>query len=98
MNAGPALPWSGSLYISFDCKLMRNFIVVHHDKNFQVIGTGAVYVVDGSHISFSGLSDHHPEGVLSLYGVQLHVLAASDKYDLQRRCPVLSAARKQAQA
>jgi cyanophycinase len=73
-------------------------IVVHHGKNFQVIGTGAVYVVDGSHISFSGLSDHHPEGVLSLYGVQLHVLAAGDKFDLQRRCPVLSAARKQTQA
>lgn len=73
-------------------------VVVHHSKNFHVIGTGAVYVVDGSHISFSGLSDHHPEGVLSLYGVQLHVLAAGDKFDLQKRCPVLSAARKQAQA
>jgi len=73
-------------------------IVVHQGKNFQVIGTGAVYVVDGSHISFSGLSDHHPEGVLSLYGVRLHVLAAGDKFDLQRRCPVLSAARKQARA
>lgn len=73
-------------------------IVVHQSKTFQVVGTGAVYVVDGAHISFSGLSDHHPEGVLSLYGVQLHVLAAGDVYDLQRRCPVLSAERQQAQA
>ena len=25
-------------------------IVVHHGKTFQIIGMGAVYVVDGSHI------------------------------------------------
>ena len=71
-------------------------IVVRHGTTFQVIGTGAVYVVDGAHISFSSLSDRCPEGVLSLYGVQLHVLAAGDVYDLQRRCPVLSTKRKQA--
>jgi cyanophycinase len=71
-------------------------IVVRHGTTFQVIGTGAVYVVDGAHISFSSLSDRCPEGVLSLYGVQLHVLAAGDVYDLQRRCPVLSTERQQA--
>jgi cyanophycinase len=57
-------------------------IMVPHGKHFQVMGTEAVYVVDGSSISFSSLSDRQPEGVLSLYGVQLHVLAAGDKFDL----------------
>lgn len=62
-------------------------IVVQNDS-FRVIGSGAVYVVDGTQISYSSLSEHNPEGVVSIDGVTLHVLGASDRYDLPRRRPI----------
>ena len=65
-------------------------------KNFQVLGTGAVYVVDGAGSPFASLSDQQPEGSLRLSNVQLHVLAEGDRYALQHRRPVLTQARQPA--
>ena len=56
-------------------------IMVRRNK-LHVLGTGAVYVVDGTGITFSSLSDQHPVGILSLHNVQLHVLAEGDRYAL----------------
>ena len=64
--------------------------MVRRGKTLQVMGSGAVYIVDGSSIAFSSLSEGHPEGIMSIYGVTLHVLAHRDRYDLEQRCPVLS--------
>lgn len=36
----------------------------------QVIGTGAVYVIDGTDISFSSLADDQPEGIVSIYAIK----------------------------
>src|SRR5437763_12678180 len=49
-------------------------VVVGRDGCMRVIGGGAVYVFDGTGISYSSLSDSHPEGILSIYNVKLHVL------------------------
>ena len=65
-------------------------IVVQRGKTLQVMGSGAVYICDGSSITFSSLSEGRPEGIMSIYGVTLHVLAHGDRYDLEKRCPVLS--------
>ncbi|HEX8523165.1 MAG TPA: cyanophycinase [Tepidisphaeraceae bacterium] len=54
-------------------------------KRFRVIGDGAVYVVDGTHISYSSLSDRNAEGVLTICNVILNVLGAQDEYDLSKR-------------
>jgi cyanophycinase len=54
---------------------------------FTVLGTGAVYVVDGSLISYSSLSEEQPEGVASIFGVKMHVLAEGDSFDFEQRRP-----------
>jgi cyanophycinase len=61
-------------------------IVVGPDRVFQVIGSGAIYVMDGTHISFSSLSER-PEGKASVFDIRLHVLAAGDRYELQTKEP-----------
>jgi cyanophycinase len=67
-------------------------IVVERGETFQVLGSGAVYVVDGSEISYSSLSDKNPEGIVCMYDVKLHVMGAGEKYDLAHRRPLPSKA------
>jgi cyanophycinase len=64
-------------------------ILVESNKHFYVVGEGAVYVVDGSPISYSSLSESQPEGVITLHDVKLHVLGRDDCFDLVERRPVL---------
>ena len=66
-------------------------IVVEQEAAFRVIGSGAVYVVDGCDVSYSTLSDQHPDGILSIFDVRLHVLGHDDCFDLAHRRPVLPA-------
>src|SRR3954447_20836755 len=41
-------------------------IDVEQEERFGVLGSGAVYVVDGTGVSYSSLSERHPEGILSI--------------------------------
>jgi cyanophycinase len=65
-------------------------ILVEDEKHFYVVGKGAVYVVDGSPISYSSLSEQRPEGVITMHDVKLHVLSNEDCFDLVERHPVIS--------
>jgi cyanophycinase len=58
---------------------------------FHVVGSGAVYVVDGTDISFSSLAERHPEGVVTVHDVRLHVLGEGQAFDLNTRKPVVRA-------
>jgi cyanophycinase len=60
--------------------------VVEGDE-FHVIGSGAVYVVDGEHVSHSNLAEARPERVLSMHDVRVHVLGTGDRFDLKQRRP-----------
>jgi cyanophycinase len=62
-------------------------IVVEHRTRFSVLGSGAIYVADGQDISYSSLSEHDREGVLSVHSVRLHVLAQGARFDLETRQP-----------
>jgi cyanophycinase len=64
-------------------------IVVEDGTSFRVIGSGAVYVVDGAGVSWSSLSEKNPEGILCIYDIKLHVLGSSATYDLIARQPVI---------
>lgn len=66
-------------------------IIVTRGTSFQVIGEGAVYVVDGSTVSYSSVSEKSPEGIISLFDVRMHVLGDGDCFDLDKREPILSA-------
>jgi cyanophycinase len=63
--------------------------VVEGDE-FYVIGSGAVYVVDGEHVSHSNVAEARPERVLSMHDVRVHVLGTGDRFDLKRRKPIPS--------
>ncbi|HEX8641496.1 MAG TPA: cyanophycinase [Allosphingosinicella sp.] len=61
--------------------------IVEGDE-FEVIGSGAVYVVDGSGVSHCNLAEAEQERALSMHGVTVHVLAAGDRFDLRSRRPI----------
>ena len=61
---------------------------VLEDDRFTVIGSGAVYVVDGTHCTHSNLAEAEPERVLSMHDIRVHVLAAGDAFDMKERKPV----------
>ncbi|UBV44942.1 cyanophycinase (plasmid) [Deinococcus taeanensis] len=61
--------------------------IVMRGEQFRVIGSGGVYVVDGSAITHSNVAEASTEEILSLHGVHLHVLSAGDTFDLKRRRP-----------
>jgi cyanophycinase len=62
-------------------------IIVEYGKHLRVLGSGAVYVVDGSGITYSSLSEKYPEGIISIHDVKLHVLGEDDCFDLVNRRP-----------
>jgi cyanophycinase len=70
-------------------------IVVEGDS-FEVIGQGAVLVLDGANVSFSSLSGESRHGITSLFGVTLHTLSEGDRFDLAARQPDLEQARQNA--
>ena len=63
--------------------------IVEGDE-FEVIGSGAVYVVDGSSVTHCNLAEAEPDRVLSMHGVTVHVLGTGDRFDLGARRPIPS--------
>jgi len=61
--------------------------VVVQGRQFEVIGSGAVYVVDGASVTHSNIAEAEPAKALSMYDVRLHVLSAGDRFDLSKRRP-----------
>jgi cyanophycinase len=53
-----------------------------------VIGSGAVYVVDGTGVTYSNLAEERPDNVLSMHDVRVHVLGSGNRFDLARRKPL----------
>jgi len=54
---------------------------------FDVLGAGAVYIVDGAEVTRSNISEASPEKTLSMHDVRLHVLSEGDRFDLGARAP-----------
>jgi cyanophycinase len=61
--------------------------IVEGDQ-FRVLGSGAVYVVDGATVSYCNLAEAEPDKVLSMHGVTVHVLGTGDRFDLGVRRPL----------
>lgn len=62
-------------------------IVVERGNGFYVLGSGAVYVIDGSHVTYSNIAEEDPHKTLSIYDVKVHVLSQGDRFDLINRKP-----------
>lgn len=65
---------------------------IEGEQGFQVLGAGAVYVIDGRELTYSNISGEVPERTLSVFNVGLHVLSQHDQFDLTTRQPVLVSA------
>ncbi|HEY0627537.1 MAG TPA: cyanophycinase [Allosphingosinicella sp.] len=57
------------------------------DDHLRVIGDGAVYVVDGTGVSYSNVAEAKCDITLSMHDVKVHVLAEGDSFDLRERRP-----------
>jgi cyanophycinase len=55
---------------------------------FKVIGSGAVYVVDGTDVSYCNVAEARSESALSMHDVRVHVLSDGDSFDLKARKPL----------
>ncbi|MDP4087894.1 MAG: cyanophycinase [Bacillota bacterium] len=62
-------------------------IMVDRKGTFQVVGSGAVYVLDGSTISRTNVSEQFQNEILSIFNVRMHVLKSGDRFDLNLRTP-----------
>ncbi len=61
--------------------------IVVEDHRFEVLGSGAVYIVDGSGVTHSNIAEAAPQRTLSMYAVRVHVLSRGDRFDLESRRP-----------
>jgi cyanophycinase len=61
-------------------------IVVDGQRRFTVHGSGAVYVIDGTKLSYTDVAEDAGNSA-SMYGLTLHVLSTFDTFDLQSRTP-----------
>lgn len=52
-----------------------------------VIGSGAVYIIDGRQVTYSNSADNSGDA-MSLFGVTVHVLSRGDRYNLAERRPL----------
>lgn len=65
--------------------------IVVSGRHFDVLGCGAVYVIDGADITQSNIAEegeNENKRTLSMHGVRLHVLSDGDSFDLDTRRPV----------
>ncbi|OZC02038.1 cyanophycinase [Rubricoccus marinus] len=55
------------------------------DGSFEVVGSGAVTVVDPTGLTYSSMDSAAPKEPVSLIGLQLHLLAEGARYDVETR-------------
>ena len=64
-------------------------IVVYPDETFEVIGSNAVTILDGVHLSHTNVSESYPDDILALTDVTLHILPHGYEFDIRNRVPIL---------
>jgi len=62
-------------------------IVVERGNAFYVLGSGAVYVIDGSEVSYSNVAEEDLKKTLSIYDMKVHMLSQGDRFDIVARRP-----------
>jgi cyanophycinase len=68
--------------------LDENTAIVVGEESFEVIGEGAVYVLDGSDSSYSNLGEgEEEEKTMAVFDIKLHVLSEGNRFDLKERRP-----------
>jgi cyanophycinase len=60
-------------------------IIISPDHNFEVIGSGAVTIIDPIDLSYSSMSKASKKEALSLLDLKLHILSKGCRYDIVKR-------------
>jgi cyanophycinase len=66
-------------------------IVMESDGTLRVIGSGAVYIVDGHELSYTNISQASFSRAMSVFDVKLHTLSSGDRFDARSRHPASAA-------
>ncbi|HEX8458437.1 MAG TPA: cyanophycinase [Pyrinomonadaceae bacterium] len=67
----------------------ENTALVVKDDVFEVIGEGAVTVIDAGALTYTNVPDLEREEGLALYNIILHILPAGHRFSLSERRPVI---------
>lgn len=67
----------------------ENTALIVTDGHFEVMGAGAVTVVDGGGMTYTNVPDIEEDEPLALHDIRLHILPAGYKFDLLNRVPVV---------
>jgi cyanophycinase len=66
-------------------------VVVESDGTLNILGSGAVYIVDGHDLTYTNISQSSFGRALSVFGVKLHVLSSGDRFDIHTGHPASAA-------
>lgn len=64
--------------------------IIAQEREFRVLGRGAVYVIDGAGVTHSNIAEGEKRRVLSVSDIRLHILSDGDIFDLRTRRPASS--------
>jgi cyanophycinase len=67
----------------------ENTALVVKDGTFEVIGEGAVTVIDAGGLTYTNVPDLKKDEGLALYNLKLHVLPAGHRFSLSERQPII---------
>ncbi|MCH8177234.1 MAG: cyanophycinase [Proteobacteria bacterium] len=62
-------------------------IFIDPEQNFEVVGSGAVTVIDPMHLSYSSMSKASKKEALSMLDLKLHILSKGCTFDIEARKP-----------
>ncbi|HYP05364.1 MAG TPA: cyanophycinase [Bryobacteraceae bacterium] len=65
----------------------ENTAIVVEGDTFEVVGEGAVYVLDGRPITHTNLNEQEADKTISVFDVRVHVLSHGDRYQMEARRP-----------
>lgn len=68
--------------------------IIAQNNRFEVVGTNAVYVVDGKDVKHTNVTEAPKESTMGIFGVRLHVLSHSDIFDFETREPQVYVAKE----
>jgi len=68
----------------------ENTAIIVRDREFYVLGDGAVYVIDGASVTHSNVAEGEDKRALSISDVHLHVLSSGDHFNLNTRRPLVA--------
>jgi cyanophycinase len=69
----------------------ENTALVFHKDEFEVIGEGAVTIIDAGALTYTNVPVAREHDSLALYDIKLHVLTVGHRFNMRDRVPVLSA-------